>query len=372
MKTTGMNTTVRPLYREPEEQLNQDVPKLIKAFEEDEEMKPQWLDMGRSDGLPAGMQNTGNSCFIAACVQILLHSGCYDKLQLCADDLSVVSAEKEIARLLLGMFHKLRNYESIGTLMLRLRKLFKVYDNDVGGADQNDALVFLNSAIRCIEAHAIPRTFNRIGVDMFTVPKCGIPGCIKLLSISAPTAYTDLTLRMEETRGSKGHMVLQNALDAHMAEGHLMEWRCGAMQGARAHEVGYMKNVCHHTPEFLLLNISRLQRAYQALGHKQPDSKINYLLDFPLENLMFGDIRNDNKDYGSYNLLSLIRHEDYASGQSVVFSHGHYVSIAHVKNAVGVRQWLEFNDCSVKIMSDIQDDIVKRTVVALLYQRQNM
>ena len=34
MKSTGMNTTVRPLYREPVEQLNQDVPKLIQAFEE--------------------------------------------------------------------------------------------------------------------------------------------------------------------------------------------------------------------------------------------------------------------------------------------------------------------------------------------------
>jgi len=340
---------------------------------EDEEMEPKWLDMRRRDGLPAGMENTGNSCFIAACVQILLHSGCYDNLQLCSDDVSVVSPEKDIAFVLLEMFDKLRNYESIGTLMLKLRKIFKVYDNDVGEDDQNDALVFLNSAILCIEAHGIPMTYNRIGVDMLTVTKCAIPGCF-MSSISDPTAYTDVTLPMQASHGSVDRMVLQYALDAHMSEGNLREWHCGCgvMQGESAHQVGRVTNICHQTPKFLLLTVNRVQRDYQALGDVQPDRKINHLLDFPLENLGFGDIRHDKDNYGSYNLLSLIRHEDYARGQSRVFSHGHYISIARVKNAAGDMQWLEFNDAKVGIISEqqLESDIVKRTVVALLYQRQ--
>jgi hypothetical protein len=118
-----------------------------------------------------------------------------------------------------------------------------------------------------------------------------------------------------------------------------------------------------------------VQRAYQAsAGEVQPDHKINYQLDFPLEHLSFGDVRNNKEDYGSYNLLSLIRHEDFANGQSADFSHGHYITIAQVMLASGSKQWVEFNDSSVKIMSEqqVESDLVKRTVVALLYQRQNL
>jgi len=71
--------------------------------------------------------------------------------------------------------------------------------------------------------------------------------------------------------------------------------------------------------------------------------------------------------------LSLIRHEDFNSGRSVEFSRGHYISIARVKTADGASKWVEFNDSSVKIMSEeqVQSDIVKRSVVALLYERDN-
>jgi len=343
---------------------------------EDEEIKHHWRDMRRSDGLPVGMENTGNSCFIAACVQLLLHSGCFDSMQLYADDVtddSPVTTSKQIARLLLEMFHNLRNSESIGTLMLQLRKIFKVYDNDTGGADQNDALVFLNGAICCIDENAIPTTMKRIGVDMLTVTKCGIPGCL-MSSMSDPTPFTDITLDVEASAGTTDRMVLQYALNAYMSESNLVEWRCGCgtQQGETAHQVGRMTMVCHQTPKFLLLTIIRVQRDYQAPGNVQPDRKINHLLDFPLENLGFGDIRNGMDNYGSYNLLSLIRHEDFASGRSSAFSHGHYVCIAHVKNAAGNMQWLEFDDANVRIMSEqeVEGDNVKRSVVALLYQLQ--
>jgi ubiquitin C-terminal hydrolase len=359
-----------------EDDFDDDGEELLGLYEQ-EETRHVWLDMSRSDGLPAGMQNTGNSCFIAACVQMLAHSGCYDKLELMPADtsgvFSDVTAEKTIAHVVFEMFFKLRNYASIGKLMLSLRDVFRHYDNDDANADQNDAPLFLNCAIRCIEAQAIPGTFKRIGVNMHTVTECGFPDCQNLPSISAPTAYTDISLRMQESRGCLGRMVLRDALEAHMSRGPLIEWKCDEVQGG--HHVGFMTNVCHETPKFLLLSINRVQRAYQAsAGEVQPDHKINYQLDFPLEHLSFGDVRNNKEDYGSYNLLSLIRHEDFANGQSADFSHGHYITIAQVMLASGSKQWVEFNDSSVKIMSEqqVESDLVKRTVVALLYQRQNL
>jgi len=178
-------------------------PDALLGFFPVEEPEHVWYDMRRSDGLPAGMQNTGNSCFIAACVQMLVHSGCYNRLELPVvkegDDHSLVLGEKLIAHLVFGMFHKLCNYENIGPLMLHLRGVFKRHDNDDADADQNDALVFLNSAIRCIEGHAIPGTYKRIGVDLLTVTKCANPKCQNPLSVSASTAYTDLTLRVQKT-----------------------------------------------------------------------------------------------------------------------------------------------------------------------------
>jgi len=116
-----------------------------------------------------------------------------------------------------------------------------------------------------------------------------------------------------------------------------------------------------------------VQRDFQAAGAAQPDRKINHLLDFPLQNLTFGDLRNNKDEYGSYNLLSLIRHDDFNSGRSADFSHGHYISIARVQNADSSSKWVEFNDASVNLVSEqqVQSDIVKRTVVALLYERDN-
>jgi len=355
-----------------EEMFDPDAPLGFFPVEEPEHV---WYDMRRSDGLPSGIQNTGNSCFIAACVQTLVHSGCYNRLELpvvtAGDDHSSVLGEKLIAHLVSEMFHKLRKYENIGSLMLPLRGVFKRHDNDDEDADQNDALVFLNCAIRCIEAHAIPGTYKRIGVDLLTVTECAHPNCQNPPSVSAPTAYTDLTLRVQETLPGTECMDLQLALDAHMSKGPMVEWFCDEV--LRPHCVGFVTQVCHETPRFLLLNFGRVQHAFQAHGSAQPDRKINHRVDFPLEFLNFGDVRNNKDEYGSYNLLSFIRHEDFNSGRSVEFSRGHYISIAHVKTADGASKWVEFNDSSVKIMSEeqVQSDIAKRSVVALLYERDN-
>jgi len=90
-----------------------------------------------------------------------------------------------------------------------------------------------------------------------------------------------------------------------------------------------------------------VQRAFQAAGSAQSDRKINHLLDFPLQNLTFDDLRNNKDEYGNYNLLSLIRHEDYNSEK---FSHGQYISIARVEHADGASKRVEYNDSQVKIM----------------------
>jgi len=141
------------------------------------------------------------------------------------------------------------------------------------------------------------------------------------------------------------NMVLVHSSSNHPFSGPIVEWVCDEV--TRPHCAGFVTQVCHETPKFLHLNFGRVQRAFQAAGSAQSDRKINHLLDFPLQNLTFDDLRNNKDEYGNYNLLSLIRHEDYNSEK---FSHGQYISIARVEHADGASKRVEYNDSQVKIM----------------------